>query len=144
MYEREEAPPQRSLRALPIQVGYRAAVAALNLTGFGPLQSSLSPAALRRGYLTGFRAMIERLAIRASYVIVGHSHRSGPWPTDDLTEWTAANGARIVNTGSWTYQPHFLTPNPIDSPYFPGTAVIVDDDGPPELVRLLTPSQIAT
>ena len=56
---------RRSVRALPIQAGYRAAVAALNLTGFGPLQSSLSPTALRRGYLTGFRAMIERLAIPA-------------------------------------------------------------------------------
>jgi hypothetical protein len=132
---------RRSVRALPVQAGYRAAVAALNVTGFGPLQSSLSPAALRRGYLTGFRTMIERLGIRAAYVIVGHSHRSGPWPADDPAEWTA-NGARIMNTGSWTYQPHFLTPNPIDSPYFPGTAVIVDDEGPPELVRLLRPDQV--
>jgi hypothetical protein len=133
---------RRSVRALPIQAGYRAAVAALNATGFGPLQSSLSPAALRRGYLTGFRTMIERLDIRARYVIVGHSHRSGPWPADDRSEWTAANGARIVNTGSWTHQPHFLTPSPVESPYFPGTAVIVDDDGPPELVRLLRPDQV--
>ena len=46
-------------------------------------------------------------------------------------------GARIVNTGSWVYQPHFLTPEPNDSPYWPGTAVLVDDDGPPRLVRLL-------
>lgn len=128
---------RRSLRTLPIQAGYRAAVAALNAAGFGPLQSSLSPAALRRGYLTGFRTMIERLDIRASWVIVGHSHRSGPWPADDPAEWTAANGTRIVNTGSWTYQPHFLTPNPTDSPYFPGTAVLVGDDGPPEMIRLL-------
>jgi hypothetical protein len=128
---------RRSVRALPIQVGYRAAVAALNATGFGPLQPSLSPAALRRGYLTGFRAMIDRLGIRAAHVVVGHSHRSGPWPADDLTEWTAATGARIVNTGSWTYQPHFLTPTPNDSPYWPGTAVIVGDTGPPRLVRLL-------
>ena len=78
-------------------------------------------------------------------MIVGHSHRSGPWPADDLGEWTAANGARIVNAGSWTYQPHFLTPNPSDSPYFPGTAVIVDDDGPPDLLGdrgLLRPDQV--
>jgi hypothetical protein len=133
---------RRSLRAVPIQLGYRAAVAALNVAGFGPLQPSLSPAALRRGYLAGFRTMIERLGIRARYVIVGHSHRSGPWPADDPTEWTAANGARIVNTGSWTYQPHFLTPNPVESPYFPGTAVLVGDDGPPQLVRLLRPDQV--
>jgi hypothetical protein len=70
-------------------------------------------------------------------VIWGHSHRSGPWPTDDHSEWTAATGARIVNTGSWVYQPHFLSPEPNGSPYWPGTAVVVEDDGPPRLVRLL-------
>ena len=46
-------------------------------------------------------------------------------------------GARILNTGSWVYQPHFLSPEPNGSPYWPGTAVIVDDEGPPRLVRLL-------
>ena len=52
-------------------------------------------------------------------------------------EWTAAGGARILNTGSWVYQRHFLSPEPNASPYWPGTAVIVDDTGPPRLVRLL-------
>ena len=73
---------------------------------------------------------------RRDYVIWGHSHRSGPWPGDDLAEWHV-NGTRIVNTGSWVYQPHFLTPEPNGSPYWPGTAVLVDDDGPPQLLRLL-------
>ena len=77
--------------------------------------------------------MIERLGIRAEYVIVGHSHRSGPWPADDRTEWTAPGGARIMNTGSWTYQPHFLTATPNESPYWPGTAVLVEETGPPRL-----------
>ena len=81
--------------------------------------------------------MIERLDIRARHVIWGHSHRSGPWPGDDAAEWTAATGAQILNTGSWVYQPHFLSPHPNGSPYWPGTAVIVDEDGPPRLVRLL-------
>ena len=44
---------------------------------------------------------------------------------------------RIVNTGSWVYQPHFLTPEANGSPYWPGTAVLVDDEGPPQLLRLL-------
>ena len=50
---------------------------------------------------------------------------------------TAPTGARIINTGSWVYQPHFIGPTPNGSPYWPGTAVIVDPEGPPRLVRLL-------
>ena len=128
---------KRPLRALALGTGYRAAVFGLNRAGLGPLEASLSPAALRRGYLRGIREVVERLGIDAAHVIWGHSHRSGPWPGDDPAEWTAATGARIFNTGSWVYQPHFLSPEPNHSPYWPGTAVIVEDDGPPRLVRLL-------
>jgi hypothetical protein len=124
-------------RTLALGLGYRGAVFGLNRLGLGPLEAGLSPSALRRGYLRGIRAVIERLDIRAEHVIWGHSHRSGPWPGDDPGEWTAATGARILNTGSWVYQPHFLTPQPNGSPYWPGTAVIVEDAGPPRLVRLL-------
>jgi len=127
----------RSPRSLALQTGYRAAVAALNAAGLGPLQPSLSPAALRRGYLQGFREVLARLDLHAGHVIWGHSHRSGPWPGDDPQEWTASTGARIFNTGSWTYQAHFLTAEPNGSPYWPGTGVIVEDSGPPRLVRLL-------
>jgi hypothetical protein len=124
-------------RTLALAVAYRAAILALNRAGLGPLEASLSPSALRRGYLSGIREVVERLDIRAEHVIWGHSHRSGPWPTDDSQEWTAATGARIHNTGSWVYQPHFLSPQPNGSPYWPGTALIVEDEGPPRLVRLL-------
>ena len=122
---------RRTPRALVLNAGYRGAVAGLNTLGLGPLQPSLSPSALRRGYLHGIREVIARLQIGAEHVIFGHSHRSGPWPTDDAREWDG-----IVNTGSWVYQPHFLSPQPNGSPYWPGTAVFVDD-GPPRLIRLL-------
>src|SRR6185437_2569652 len=92
--------------------------------------------ALRRGYLSGISEVIERLDPGAAYVIWGHSHRSGPWPSDDPAEWNV-NGTRIVNTGSWVYQRHFLSPEPNGSPYWPGTAVLVEDTGPPRLLRLL-------
>ncbi|MDA0165154.1 metallophosphoesterase [Solirubrobacter ginsenosidimutans] len=124
-------------QTLALALGYRAAVFGLNRAGLGPLEASLTPSALRRGYLRGIREVIERLDIRAAHVIWGHSHRSGPWPSDDQSEWVAGTGARILNTGSWVYQPHFLSPEPNGSPYWPGTAVIVEDTGPPRLVRLL-------
>ena len=128
---------ERSARALAMRGGYRVAVAGLNRIGLGPLQAGLSPTALRRGYLAGIREVIRRLDLRAGHVIWGHSHRAGPFPSDDATEWTAANGTRIVNTGSWVYQRHFLSPEPNGSPYWPGTAVLVEDSGPPRLLRLL-------
>jgi hypothetical protein len=124
-------------RTLALALGYRTAVFGFNRAGLGPLDSSLSPTALRRGYLRGIAGVIERLDVRARHVIWGHSHRSGPWPGDDVAEWTAGTGARIHNTGSWVYQPHFLSPEPNGSPYWPGTAMIVEDEGPPRLVRLL-------
>jgi hypothetical protein len=132
---------RRPLRTLALGSGYRAAVAALNLVGLGPLEANLSPSALRRGYLYGIGEVIRRLQPEgARHVIWGHSHRSGPWPEDDPAEWTTAaatGGVHIHNTGSWVYQPHFLTPEPNRSPYWPGTAVQIDDDEPPRLVRLL-------
>ena len=66
--------------------------------------------------------MLGRLGVRAPHVICGHSHRSGPWPGDDLAEWTTRAGGRVHNTGSWVYQPHFLRGDPTQSPYWPGTA----------------------
>jgi calcineurin-like phosphoesterase family protein len=129
---------RRPLRTIALGTGFVAAVTALNAAGLGPLERGLSPAALRRGYLRGIREVLRRLGVRgARHVLWGHSHRSGPWPVDDLAEWTSADGARILNTGSWVYQPHFLTPEPNGSPYWPGTAVVIEDEQPPRLVRLL-------
>jgi hypothetical protein len=129
---------RRPLRTLVLGTGYMTAVAALNAAGVGPLDRDLSPSALRRGYLRGIREVVGRLGVGgAGWVLWGHSHRSGPWPEDDPADWTAAGGARILNAGSWVYQPHFLSAEPNRSPYWPGTAIVVDDDGPPRLVRLL-------
>jgi hypothetical protein len=42
-----------------------------------------------------------------------------------------------VNTGCWTYDSIFLSSTPGESPYWPGTCVLVEDSGPPTLQRLL-------
>jgi hypothetical protein len=128
---------RRPVRTAALNAGFRAAVAAVNVAGLGPVEPDLSGAGLRRGYLHGFSEVVRRLTIDAPHVIWGHSHRSGPWPGDDLAEWTTYAGGRIHNTGSWVYQPHFLSAEPNRSPYWPGTAVLIGESGPPELVRLL-------
>lgn len=128
---------RRPLRAIALKAGYVGAVAGLNALGLGPLDRDISADALRRGGLHGMRELLRRLDVTAPYVLFGHTHRSGPWPTDDYAEWLTAGGSRLVNTGSWVYQPHFLTQTPNTSPYWPGTAVVLEDDGPPQLRRLL-------
>jgi hypothetical protein len=128
---------RRPVRTTLLGTGFRVAVAGVNATGLGPVEPDLTGPGLRRGYLRGIREVLRRLGVAAPHVIWGHSHRSGPWPGDDLAEWTTHAGGRILNTGSWVYQPHFLSDAPNRSPYWPGTAVLIDDSGPPQLVRLL-------
>ena len=128
---------RRPLRTAALGAGYATAVAGLNAIGLGPIDRDLSGAALRRGGLRGMSEALRRLGVSAPHVIFGHSHRSGPWPRDDHAEWRTANGTRLLNTGSWVYQRHFLSERPNGSPYWPGTAVRVDGDAPPRLIRLL-------
>jgi len=74
---------RRPLRTAVLGAGYVSAVATLNALGVGPLDRDLSPAALRRGYLHGFREVVRRLGIDAPHVLWGHSHRAGPFAGDD-------------------------------------------------------------
>jgi Calcineurin-like phosphoesterase len=128
----------KPLRAAALGAGFATAVGVLNRAGLGPIRRDLSGASLREGGLRGIREALRRLGVTAPHVVWGHSHRSGPWPADDPAGWTTAAGGRLLNTGSWTYQRHFLTDRPNESPYWPGSAVALDDDGtPPRLIRLL-------
>ena len=124
-------------RTALLRGAFAGAVAVINRLGIGPVERDLSGAGLRRGYLHGIVEFLHRLGVRAPHVICGHSHRSGPWPGDDLSEWTTRAGGRVHNTGSWVHQPHFLGAAPKRSPYFPGTAVLIEDEQPPRLLRLL-------
>ena len=128
----------RPVRAAALGAAYVAAVSALNAAGLGPLDRDLSGPSLRRGYLRGIGEVVARLGIGARHVIWGHSHRAGPWPADDAAEWATPAGARILNTGSWVYQRHFLSRAPRTTrPTGRAPRSCVDDDGPPRLIRLL-------
>jgi hypothetical protein len=127
----------RWLRSRAIAATFPVAVAALNRAGLGPLRTEVSMAALRRAGLDAMGEVAARLDLGDAYVVFGHTHRMGPLPGDDEQEWRGRLGARLVNTGSWTYAPIFLSSAPSESPYWPGTCVIVGDDGPPVIERLL-------
>jgi predicted phosphodiesterase len=114
------------------------AVGALNRTGFGPFTADLSGPSLRRSALAAMAAVAAALEVDGATVLFGHTHRSGPWPRDDASEWDLPGGGRLVNSGSWVHEPAFLGDPPRrENPYWPGTCVTLEDDEPPHLEGLL-------
>jgi Calcineurin-like phosphoesterase len=103
-----------------------------------PLTVSLLGAQVRRASIPALARVVHRLGVEADWVIFGHVHRSGPLPGDDTSDWLGPGGQpRIVNTGSWVYEPllvHHATP---PHPYWPGGAVLLDDGGEPRALGLL-------
>jgi hypothetical protein len=119
--------------ALSIPVG----VAVLNRLGLGPLGSDLSAAELRRAGLRAFGQVLDALGVRAGHAIFGHTHRAGPLPGDEPGEWTSSGGISIMNTGSWVRSPELIGDSTPESPYRPGFAILVPEEGAPELLNLL-------
>ncbi len=148
---RAGGPPAARRAAISQRLGTRAlvagfplAVAALNRAGIGPLRADISVGELRRAGLRAMSEVARRLDLGDAYVVFGHTHRAGPLAGDRDPEWAggeraaeAPGGARLVNAGSWTYQRVFLSPRPGESPYWPGSCVLVEDSGAPQLRRLL-------
>jgi hypothetical protein len=132
---------RRSLLGGAIRAAFPLMVGGLNRAGLGPVHTDISRTELRRSGLRAMGEVAARLGLGDAYVVFGHTHRTGPLPTDPPSEWVGRGGARLVNTGSWVYDAIFLTPTPGESPYWPGTCVLVEDDGgppaPPQLRRLL-------
>jgi predicted phosphodiesterase len=127
----------RALRRRALVAAFPLAVAVLNRAGLGPLRANISPAELRRAGLRAMDDVAVRLGLGDAYVVFGHTHRAGPLADDDAGEWRGRDGARLLNAGSWTYAGIFLTATPGESPYWPGSGVLVEDSGPPQLLRLL-------
>jgi calcineurin-like phosphoesterase family protein len=127
----------RSLRGRFVGgLAYPAAIAAVNAAGLGPVRADLSGPELRRAGLRAMGETLRRLGVESEHVVFGHTHRAGPLPHDDPAEWRQA-GARLVNSGSWVYEPSYLRADAARSPYWPGSVVVVEETGPPELRRLL-------
>ncbi len=80
----------------------------------------------------------QALGVEADWVIFGHVHRRGPRQGDDLQLWSGPGGSpRIVNTGSWRYEPVVVHDAGPSGGYWPGGAVVLDEEGQPRSVGLL-------
>lgn len=125
-------------QALVVGAAVAGAVAALNRLGLGPFSADLSAESLRRAGLRGMAEVVERLGIEAGHVIFGHTHRKGPLPRDDDDPDWRPGGKRLLNTGSWIYEPAFVGGGGPTNPYWPGALALVPEHGPPRLRELLS------
>jgi predicted phosphodiesterase len=127
----------RAGRVLLGRVAIPGAVGVLNGLGLGPFGTELTGIELRRAGLLAMGRVADALAPGAEHVVFGHTHRPGPLAGDDLAEWTTLSGSRLWNSGTWFREWAFIRDDDIDNPYFPGTVLTVDDEGPPRLENAL-------
>jgi UDP-2,3-diacylglucosamine pyrophosphatase LpxH len=103
-----------------------------------PLSSSLLDRQMQRHALPAMLAVVEALEVDSEWVIFGHVHRRGPRQRDDPARWSGEHGRpRLLNTGSWRYEPVVVRRLDGGAPYWPGGAVSIGDDGVPRSVGLL-------
>jgi len=119
------------LRSLLLAAGFPLAVAAVNRAGLGPVRADLSGPALRRASLDAMHAVTRHLGIRAEHVLFGHSHRTGPLPGDDRSEW-----GRLMNVGSWVAGGGTSEAG-VAAPYRAGGTARIAPTGPPVLERVV-------
>jgi predicted phosphodiesterase len=111
------------------------AVGVANRLGLGPVKPDLSPGAITRAGLVAIGEVVRRLGIDADHVIFGHTHRRGPRRAE--AGWRLESGTRLWNTGSWIHTPWLLGRTAADSPYWPGTVIVLEGDRDPRPQNLL-------
>ncbi|HEX5146241.1 MAG TPA: metallophosphoesterase [Conexibacter sp.] len=127
----------RPLRRRALAALFPLSVLAVNRAGLGPVRADISGAELGRAGVRAMGEAVDLLGIGAAHVLFGHTHRAGPRPDDAPAEWTTPAGVRLHNSGCWVYERQFLSETPYASPYWPGTAIRVDESGPPVALRVL-------
>ncbi len=106
--------------------------------GMARLTARVLGAQMRLASLPALSHVVGRLGVDAEWVLFGHVHRLGPLPGDVETRWRGPQGRpRVLNTGSWVYEPLLVHNATAPHPYWPGGAVILEDDRTPRAVGLL-------
>jgi Calcineurin-like phosphoesterase len=103
-----------------------------------PLNAMLLGAQTRRASIPALGRVVHRLGVDAEWVVFGHVHRSGPLAADDPRRWRGP-GVRpqIANSGSWVHEPLLVHRARPPHPYWPGGAILLEDDGDPHAIGLL-------
>jgi hypothetical protein len=103
-----------------------------------PLTAMLLGAQMQRASIPALARVVHRLRVDAEFVVFGHVHRLGPLAGDDPAQWRGPGGRpKILNSGSWMYEPllvHRATP---PHPYWPGGAVLLEPGADPRAIGLL-------
>jgi hypothetical protein len=103
-----------------------------------PLNATLLGAQTRRASIPALGRVVHRLGVDAEWVVFGHVHRSGPLAGDDAGRWRGPGGRpRLANTGSWVHEPLLVHRAIAPHPYWPGGAILLEDDRDPQAVGLL-------
>lgn len=103
-----------------------------------PLTSLLLGLQMRRASIPAMARVVHRLGVEAEFVVFGHVHRRGPLDNERLALWRGPGGRpRMVNTGSWVYEPLLVHHARGPHPYWPGGAVLLESGEPPRSVGLL-------
>jgi hypothetical protein len=118
-----------------------AALRGMERAGFGDFTRDFSTGEIGRAGVEAMHVVVERLGIEAEHVIFGHIHRRGPLLMDDGRRasdpvWQRS-GVTLHNTGNWTYVEGLMGRAVPQSPFWPGSMVVVGESGPPELRELL-------
>lgn len=109
--------------------------------GLGSFGRDFSTNEIGRAGVEAMHVVVERLGIDAEHVIFGHIHRRGALRGDDGRGvgdpiWQR-DAVTLHNTGNWMYVEGLLGLAAPQSPFWPGSMVVVGEQGPPELVELL-------
>jgi hypothetical protein len=128
----------RPLRGYALALPFRLGVYAANKAGLGPLQTDIGVVELRRAGLTAAAEVARRLRLAPAHLIFGHTHRKGMLDGDVAAEWRTPGAIQLHNPGSWVYERMFTGRGQQGAnPYWPGSAIALDDHGPPRLEGLL-------
>ena len=106
--------------------------------GMARLTARVLGTQMRLASLPAISHVVGRLGVGAEWVLFGHVHRLGPLPGDLETRWRGSQGGPcLMNTGSWVYEPLLVHNATAPHPYWPGGAVILENDRAPRAVGLL-------
>ncbi len=98
-----------------------------------PLTAIVIDAQMRHASLAAMEHVVKRLGVGADWVVFGHVHRTGPL---DGEPWRDGE-TRLLNCGSWLYEPLLVDRAARPHPYWPGGAVLLESGRPPRALGLL-------